>query len=351
MQDLLVVGGGVVGLFCAAEAAQRGRSVTVITGPVSRPTASWAGGGILSPLFPWRYPDALAALTVHALKRYGDWQRRFSAAGVAEAEINACGMWVQTGDIARAEQWAQRHGVALVQERDGVFLPEVAAIRNPHLLKALEAYLRASGVRLVQDAVQTISTGDATARTLKDRFSARHLVLAAGAWSRSLLPPAERAGLPELFPAKGQMLLYPPTPRPLPRILLTDNGYLIPRKDGLVLAGSTLEPGIEDMRPDTAAAERLSSMAEALWPALAGVTPIAHWAGLRPGTSSPLPLITPVDAGGRTWLASGHYRNGLVAAPATAALLLDQLDGTVPFCDPLPFQSSASSLLSSSESF
>lgn len=351
MQDLLVVGGGVIGMFCAAEAVKRGMSVTVISGPPSRPTASWAGGGILSPLFPWRYPDDLAPLTVDALGRYRGWQQAFVDAGISVPEINDCGLWAGCDDAAQALQWAQRQGVAMEAEDGGVFMPAVAAIRNPHLLKALAGFLQAHGVTVIADAVRKLDVGTACAHTDEREYRAAHLIIAAGAWSSALLPAAVQKTLPELFPAKGQMLLYPPLPQRLERILLTDAGYLIPRKDGRVLAGSTLEPGVSDMRPSAQASTRLATMAAQLWPALSGVAPIAQWSGLRPGASSPLPVITPLDAQRRTWLASGHFRNGLVAAPATAALLLDQIMNQPTFCEAAPYQSSPSSLLSSSDSF
>ncbi|MDX1580438.1 MAG: FAD-dependent oxidoreductase, partial [Alphaproteobacteria bacterium] len=124
-----------------------------------------------------------------------------------------------------------------------------------------------------------------------------------------------------------------------PTILLSEEGYLIPRRDGLVLAGSTLEPGVSDSLPTEEGARQLQAMAGALMPSLFGRQPVAQWAGVRPGCARPEPVIRPLgDAGSRTWLVGGHYRNGLVSAPATARLLAELFNDEPPCVDPSPYR-------------
>ncbi len=146
-----------------------------------------------------------------------------------------------------------------------------------------------------------------------------------------------------LMPVKGEMLLYQLEPGEIPAILLADAGYLIPRLDGLVLAGSTLEAGVVDMRPGEAANRSLAETAAHWYPPLATRQPVAQWAGVRPGTRRALPFIGPLRNHSRIHLASGHFRNGLVSAPATGQLMAELLAGIAPFCDPAPYSPSSRS--------
>ena len=112
MSDVLVVGGGIVGLLGALELTRRGRAVTIIDAPAQYPPASWAGGGILSPLYAWRYSDAMTRLSVDAFSRYQQILGECDAARIpgCEALLHSGGLWVETGgdDAARARQWARR---------------------------------------------------------------------------------------------------------------------------------------------------------------------------------------------------------------------------------------------------
>ena len=128
-------------------------------------------------------------------------------------------------------------------------------------------------------------------------------------------------------PVKGQMLRYIGVGAVPDEVVLAAEGYLIPRRDGSVLAGSTLEPGRDDTRVDESARARLQMTAERLWPALQGLSPENHWAGVRPGRRRDVPVIDAVTADGRVWICSGHYRNGLVSAPASARLLVQGMLG------------------------
>lgn len=353
--DVLVVGAGVAGILSALELRQRGCSVLLLDAGVARQPASWAGGGILSPLFPWRYPDAMGPLTHNARRDYGRWRDRILAAGGPDPELLDGGMLVlEPGDDEQALGWAGRHGVRLEQvsaarhmpwlaERPALWLPEVARIRNPRLLKGLDVLRRQAGIELVRQQVILVEPASESVQVLTSfgRMAAGRVLLTAGAWTAGLLPPSLRQ---RIFPVRGQMLLYRPAESFPGSVLLSPGGYLIPRADGLLLAGSTVETGIEDSIPTEQAFAQLKAMAEQLWPALRGVTPLAQWAGIRPGSTHPLPLIGEVpDSNGLVWVNSGHFRNGLVCAPASAALIADLLCGLVPEIDPAPYSVSGSS--------
>ncbi len=354
--DVLVVGAGVAGMLSALELQQRGCSVRLLDAGVARQPASWAGGGILSPLFPWRYPDAMVPLTLNARRDYRLWRDRILAAGGPDPELLDGGMLVlEPGDDEQALLWAGRHDVRLEQvsagrsmpwlaDRPALWLPEVARIRNPRLLKGLERLRQRAGIELVREPVVSLKQHSSGVRALTSggvEQTANKVLLTAGAWTAGLLPlPLQQA----IFPVRGQMLLYRPTV-PFPdTVLLSPGGYLIPRADGLLLAGSTVEAGIDDSIPTEQGLVQLKLMAEQLWPALRGVTPVAQWAGIRPGANRPLPLIGELPGSkGHIWINSGHFRNGLVCAPASAALVADLLCGLEPGIDPVPYSVSGSS--------
>jgi glycine oxidase len=177
-----------------------------------------------------------------------------------------------------------------------------------------------------------------TGVTLADgaTLEADAFVVCGGAWSARLLAGAG-AGLP-VRPVRGQMILYRRPAGELPCIVLAEGRYVIPRRDGHVLCGSTLEEVGFDKTATTEARASLEASAARLWPVLAGQAPVAHWAGLRPGSPDGIPFIGRVPGSDNLWVNAGHHRNGLVLAPASARLLADLVTGRTPSVDPRPYQ-------------
>jgi len=368
MSDVLVVGGGIVGLLGALELTRRGRTVTIIDAPAQYPPASWAGGGILSPLYAWRYSDAMTRLSLNAFSRYQQILDESNAAGIpgCEALLHSGGLWVETSgdDAVRARQWAERWQV-LVQAMPasermpesavgaGLLFPSLGNIRNPGLLKVLRTHLQRLGVRFESAMVSRIVPGAVGGQVLAAdgrQWQGDTVVISAGHAAAELLRSIHFA-MP-LFPAKGEMLLYRVKPGQVPGVMLTERGYLIPRQDGSVLVGSTLRKGDDTTYPTVAGRYQLERLATRLWPELASCSPAFHWAGVRPGCERDIPFIGLVPGTNGVFAAVGHYRNGLVAAPASAELLAQLITGEQPFTDPKPYSlSSASSSSRSSSSF
>lgn len=353
MTDVAVVGAGVIGRLTALALSDRGLSVVLYDADSALPKASWAGGGILSALFPWRYPEALSRLTLGAFERYTALSERILAAGGPDPEVARTGMHVEAGSaLAQALEWAERHGVAAHQvsavetplRRSGVVaFPDIGSVRNPRLLKGLAHLLKTERVECRTAMVQHLSRRQGGWRVHDDHGDkdARQVVLATGAWTARW---AAQLGvnLP-LMPVQGEMLLFPAgTPAPL-HILLGEEGYVIPRKDGCILAGSTLRPGVEDQRPTEQACKQLKATAASLWPPLASIEPVAQWAGIRPGNQRAWPWLGELPQAPGVFIAAGHYRNGLVSAPASAELLANLICGERPFIDPEPYSVSSSS--------
>jgi glycine oxidase len=353
----LVVGGGVIGLLGALELARAGEPVVVLERAEAGRESSWAGGGIVSPLYPWRYDSAVGALARWSQHYYPQLAGRLLAATGVDSEVHATGLyWLDLQDESQALDWARRESyglcsVALEAVREAVpplgggfssaiYLPGVANVRNPRLLKALRAALKAmSNVTLLEHSeVQGfLREGERVAgvRLESGEIRAARVVLSAGAWSGQLL---ETLGLRlPVEPVKGQMILYRCAEDFLPAMVLAKGRYAIPRKDGHVLVGSTLEHAGFDKTPSGDALVSLKASAEELLPALAEAEVIGHWAGLRPGSPDGVPYIGEVPQCPGLWLNCGHYRNGLVLAPASCELLKNLMLGETPIVDPAPY--------------
>ena len=363
MSDVLVVGGGIVGLLSALELTQRQKSVTLIDAPSLFPPASWAGGGILTPLFAWRYSDAMTRLSVDAVPRFERLLDALDPGGAVAAELlHRGGVWVsvQGQECDKAQAWAERWHIP-VEPRSarglmenfrpdtGLLFPEQGNIRNPGLLKRLRQTLLRKGVRFENAQVERLCQRPGGLQlTASDGrcWQSEQVLLSAGASMRVLLDGLG-IRLP-VFPAKGEMLLYQMAPGQVPAVMLTDEGYLIPRNDGAVLVGSTLRKGDASCYPTVQGRYQLEAVAARLWPQLAEHKPRFHWAGVRPGCERDVPFLGAVPGMPGVYAAAGHFRNGLVSAPASAELLAQIMCGQPTFTDPTPYSLPSSSLSSSS---
>ena len=357
MPHALIAGGGLIGLLTARELRARGFDVTVVERGACGREASWAGGGILSPLHPWRFPDAVNALAGHSQAVWAGLAETLHERTSIDPEYRPGGMIViDDDDPAEVGAWVERQGVAATPlDRGQVtamvpglqppaghswLLPDIASIRNPRLLRALIALTVGEGVTLRERTPVTgiVHAGGRAVGldTSIGRIEADAVVICAGAWSAGLLNGLG-VDAPGIRPVRGQMLAFAASPGLLERIVLTEGYYLIPRADGTVLAGSTVEDaGFDSTATDSGRAE-LFDAATRLLPPLAEVTVRAHWAGLRPGSDDGIPTIAPHPALAGLWINAGHFRNGIVTAPASAALAADLVAGRAPALDPTPY--------------
>ena len=356
--DCLVIGGGLVGMMTARELAAGGLRVRLLERGECGRESSWAGGGILSPLSPWDMPEAVSLLAAWSQRRYPAL-----AAGLAD-ETGIDAEWTQSGLLsldpdagtaARAAAWAREHGARLeTLDAAGVarleplcrpaaqalWLPEVAQIRNPRLLRALKRSLEIAGVALDEHTgvSELLSRAGRIAGVRTEDgeiIEADCVIVAGGAWSGILLEPL---GIrTDIRPVKGQMLMYRAEPG-LVRCILQDHGrYAVPRRDGHVLFGSTLEESGFDRSVSDGARAELTAAAASLVPALAACPLVRHWAGLRPGSTDGVPSIGPVPGVAGLYVNAGHFRNGVLLAPASARLLADIVLGRPPILEPAPY--------------
>ncbi|MEG0860519.1 MAG: glycine oxidase ThiO [Pseudomonas sp.] len=356
-KQVVIVGGGVIGLLTAFNLAAEVEQVVLCDRGELGQESSWAGGGIVSPLYPWRYSPAVTALAHWSQDFYPQLGERLFASTGVDPEVHTTGLyWLDLEDEAEALAWAEREGRPLSAVdisaaydavpvlgagfRRAIYMSGVANVRNPRLVKSLKAALQAlpnvsirehceiTGFRHEAGRITGVETADGP-------IAGERVVLTAGAWSGDLLRPLGLE-LP-VEPVKGQMILFKCAEDFLPSMVLAKGRYAIPRRDGHILVGSTLEHAGYDKTPTAEALESLKASAIELLPALAEATPVGHWAGLRPGSPEGIPFIGEVPGWEGLWLNCGHYRNGLVLAPASCQLFADLLLGREPIIDPRPY--------------
>lgn len=347
--DVLVIGAGVNGLFSALLLARQGLTVSLVDrGPVAS-ESTWAGAGILSPLLPWDYGPEVNALSERARALWPDWVEDLRQAGRTDPEFQVCGMLaLGLDDPAGALDWCRRHGWSARSQgipiadggKDALWLPDVAQVRNPRLGRALAEACLAAGVRIVMDTpVEGLEIADGVVQSVLTRdgeLSAKAYVIASGAWSQGLL--GKWAGDVDIQPVRGQILLFQGPSGLLKHIVYKAGHYLVPRRDGLILAGSTLEFAGFEKTVTESARDELMAFALACMPELRSAQLVRHWSGLRPGSPGNIPTISAHPAIGNLYLNSGHFRYGVTMAPASAELLLDIMLGRTPRIDPEPYR-------------
>lgn len=367
--DFLIVGAGVSGLLVARELLTEGASVCLVDRHACGREASWAGGGIVSPLYPWRYSEAVTALASKAQEAYPALTADLLNETGIDPQYRACGLlMLEAQDREQALQWSSRHTRHIhvwseheiyAHERElapgsvsAMWMPTVANVRNPRLLQALHASVNSFPTAVIKEhcdvqSINIIGGRASSARVIQNGIAsliqASSVIVTAGAWTGKLLADMQTGAdsrldsLVQIAPVKGEMLLYR-TERPLLTGIVLSNGrYLIPRSDNLILAGSTLEYCDFDKTISEHARTSLAASAVGLLPALAESSIIAQWAGLRPGSPAGIPYIGRVQGLDNVYVNAGHFRNGLVLAPASAKLLVDIVLGRTPDIDPSPY--------------
>ncbi len=347
--EFLVVGAGALGLASAEALLKQGASVTVLERGAAGQESSWAGGGILSPLCPWDYPDVVTQLTSRGAALFGAWAAELHQSTGIDPEYETCGMLVLPPfDMQLALQWCAAHGVAFHPARGrgvggeggALLLPEVAQVRNPRLLQAQRARVGQLGGRIVEQCEVEEVVAEAGrvkhVATTRGEFGAERYIVTAGAWSKQVLG-AQAAQL-GIKPIRGQMLLFKFDTPPLPHTVLHQGMYLIPRRDGHLLAGSTLEDIGFDKSTTGEAREMLLQHALELLPALRDMPVVMHWSGLRPGSPDNIPSIGRHPVLENLYINSGHFRYGVTMAPASVEVLLNEIKGKAQRFDVSPYK-------------
>ncbi|MEY3289244.1 MAG: glycine oxidase ThiO [Pseudomonadota bacterium] len=356
--DITIIGGGVIGLLTAREFINAGATVTVIEKNRLGQESSWAGGGILLPLYPWRQADAITRLTLQSHSLYPDLTTQLLNDTRLDPEWTPCGLLItKNPDITEALNWCNANNIDfqtpsadffndLVTTPDNpLWLSKIAQARNPRLVKSLIQDLVNKGVSLIEQCELTditLTQNRITGiNTTTGSLTINQLIISAGAWTGQLfqtLFPQMLDNAPKIVPVKGQMLLFDGTPDMLHTMVLDGDQYLIPRRDGKILAGSTVEQDNFNKNTTIAARDSLTKFALTLLPALKKAPLLQHWAGLRPGTQDGVPYIDKHPEICNLSINAGHFRNGLVMGPASAQLMVDLILNRPTVVAPEPYK-------------
>ena len=349
-EHVAIVGGGIVGCMTAMELVDRGYRVTIVErNQIASQTSgesSWAGGGIIFPLLPWMYSEPVNNLTAYGAGAYSAICARLEKeTGLPTGFINSGFLILPPYDQATAIEWCESHQQAYQMadkldpllspiQSSALWLPEVCQARPPFFMKALRQWLVQHDVTLLEHTellpltdLGSLSEWQTTdGRTIKaDKF-----IVTSGAWSFLLLQDVAKNL--SIKPMRGQILLYQP-PENLKQIVYQNGFYMIPRADGYLLAGSTLEDVGFDATTTETVRDELAKKAENIMPSLKGLPIIKHWSGLRPGTPENLPMISAHPEIQNLYLNTGHFRYGLTMAPASARLVADLISEKAPCID------------------
>ena len=349
--DVLVIGGGLAGLSTALELAQRGAKVVVVNRDGGE-SASMAAGGMLAPQAERLEAGPYLDLCLQSRNMYTEWAADLEArsGGISTGFAAAGGFlapafagdqvdgWVppaEGGPAYRLDAKQMRGMEPALSEEvvGGWWYPDDMQVDARRLFRSLKESCVRAGVSVLEGpewevealvfnpalpAIQAVKMRDGR------RLAFGKVVVANGAWMNKLLPVP-------LGPVKGQMLSLRPKkdmPSPLNRVIFAESCYLIPKSDGRLIVGATVEPGQWDRRVTAGGVHELTKRALRICPALGELEVEETWAGLRPTTPDTLPVLgrTPWE---NLFVAGGYWRNGVLLAPRTGQLVADCVEGRV----------------------
>jgi len=358
-ERLVILGGGVIGSSIAWEALRRGFSVMVLDRPDLAGRASWAGAGILSPGHAVHSLHPLERMAGRSTQLHLQWSRDLlDETGLENGLLQCGGVYLATtrGEAAglggQMSLWSDEQipsrkiPIAELQQLLGSGFVSAVTIEaawqvdaemqidNAQHLGALRAACTARGcdwIDLAEQDSQSLTVHQNRSNNLAHRLSMNSreieidwLCFAAGAWTGGI---AKQLGchLPTT-PVRGQMLLYKLPARDFVPVVNLGSRYIVPRADGHVLVGSTMEEAGFDASTTADGIASLKSFASPLFPALNDSTLVRAWAGLRPASFDGMPYIGPLASSPNIFAATGHLRSGLQLSTATATMICDLIE-------------------------
>jgi glycine oxidase len=356
--EVVVIGGGVIGLMIARQLVLRGlKDVTLIERGSLGAEASYAAGGILAPQAEADRADDFFRLSCQSRDLYPALASSLLAETGVDIELERSGTLYlaftdeDEGELEKRYEWQAQAGLEVqklaaadtralescVSEnvRAALHFPLDIQVENRRLLTALIKANEESGVRLVTgvgvESVNVEHEQVSGLTTSQGSISTRRVVLAGGAWTSSISIRHAASGgwrSVKIQPVRGQMICFQTKPRLARHVLYSPRGYLVPRLDGRLLAGSTTEHVGFSKEVTVGGVAKILSQAIEIASALRTLPIAESWAGLRPRAEDDLPVLGPSEIAG-LFYATGHYRNGILLAPITAQLIAEAILGNV----------------------
>lgn len=327
--DVVVIGAGLIGMSIARELHRRGVAVEIYEQGEMGCEASWAGAGMLSALQVER-ESPLRPLALASARLYGSFVRQLCEESGLPVEYREDGTLVIANLAEAPPQFERLDPIDLADLEPGLHtggpvwrVPD-GSVDNRQLVQAMIASVRSSGIPVHEHCGVRSVHRDGTGLLLStDEGTCRIAIAinAAGAWADTFDAPAPAP----VRPRKGQMICLRVAAGSIRNVLVSHTDghcYIVPRSDGRVLIGSTVEDVGFHRRLDPHVLQELQHRAETLLPALRGAEVVEYWTGLRPGSRDLLPLLGPTQIPGY-WMANGHFRDGILLTPVTARLMAD----------------------------
>ncbi len=354
---IAIIGAGISGLLTALELIEQGCSVDIFDQPYSG-SASWAGGGILSPMYPWRYASAVNQLAQFGKALYQEWNQKLQPVSGIDFQIHETGMLIfdqedfrqglsysqqfqepmQICELVQYERLRQINPHIASGFKEALYFPQLANIRNPRLLQSIQNYLKThSNVQFFENtAIQQLDIQHGQVVAVRDQnlrsFQADQFVLTTGAWSEQWSRQLN-IQLP-VQPVHGQMILFKTPENWLPTMCMNRVMYLIPRSDGHIVCGSSMAHQGFNTSINSQTSESILTASLEMVPELAQFPIMKQWAGLRPGSPEGIPYIGKIPDINNLWANFGHFRNGLCMGPASARLLRQLILKQPPLIEP-----------------
>jgi glycine oxidase len=347
--DVSIVGGGVIGLSIARELAGSGLKVAIFDKGSPAMESSWAAAGMLAPQAEADSLDPFFQLAYESRQMFPEFVGRLREETGVDSELNRTGTLylgfnsTDEREILHRYKWQTEAGLAvelLSPSELKAYEPEISdsvrlALRFPNDWQVenrrfCAALLRSAKLRVnlrFHEEVLQIQCRNGQVKGLLTSAGEHHsslVIIAAGAWSSLLKIPDSPSPIPDIQPVRGQMIALDARPPLIDHVVYSPRGYLVPRADGRILAGSTTERVGYNKMVTADGLNQITGHALEILPKLAGLNLISSWSGLRPSSPDGLPMIGRSDIDG-LYFATGHYRNGILLAPITASLLHDLL--------------------------
>jgi glycine oxidase len=344
--EVAIIGGGVIGLAIARALALRGvRDVLIIERANLGAEASSAAAGMLAPQAEGDSADDFFRLCCQSRDLYPTFARNLNEETGIDIELETSGTLYlafteeDEHELAERFEWQARAGLEverLSAESARMIEPRISAdvraalrfpldtqVENRRLISALAAANEALGVGVLTSvSVESLNVKRncvAGIETSRGFIACEKVVIACGAWTTQIL--SEALPNPRIEPVRGQMVSFEATPQIARHVIFSPRGYIVPRRDGRLLAGSTSEHAGFDKRVTAAGVQSIVTSALEISPSIAALPLTSSWAGLRPRASDGLPVLGPCAEIAGVFYATGHYRNGILLTPITGELL------------------------------
>ncbi|MEZ5343928.1 MAG: glycine oxidase ThiO [Pyrinomonadaceae bacterium] len=353
MSSVLIIGGGVIGLTIAREFHKKGiADITILEREKIGKGASFAAAGMLAPQAEADEADDFFRFCDESRKLYPKLADELYDETGIDIELDQTGTifaaFHESDSIAIAQRFSWQKKAGMEVERlsaaethklepfispdslESLFFPNDWQIENRNLLNGLKKYAEINGLRIFENTeVSNLTVGSGRISSVETKndtqFSADIILISSGAWTSLINFENRKLAVPEVKPIRGQMLSFQTAKRLFRHVIYSRRGYIVPRKNGKILAGATVEDAGFENTNTAAGTEKILTTTSELSPSVAGLPIADRWSGLRPFTADGFPLIGRSEEADNLYLATAHYRNGILLAPMTASIVVDKI--------------------------